>query len=304
MPAAPPEARPRDDQATRLRALVSALRQDAEPGPTAPRGRADAPVVAPPRCPIPVIAIASGKGGVGKTCLSLSISASLASRGLRITLVDADLGMANADVLCNLVPRRRLDQIFAAGAEANLEAIAIDAPGGFRLVPGASNGPGLTREQRRTLIGSLATLASTSDAIVIDTAAGVGEDVLSLIEAADIGIVIATPEPTSIADAYALIKTLTRRAADQASPPLAVVINQAASAEEAQRAHSRIAQVADRFLGLRLPLLGAVPYDEAIRAAVRARRPLMLSAGAFSSAAALALGPIATRLAAAIHAPQ
>lgn len=284
---------------------MTALRAEPAPSAGAPeRGVADSPrlEVEEPRvrCPAPIVAVASGKGGVGKTCISIGLAGALASEGWRITLVDADLGMANADVLCNLTPRRRMDAIFGTGSK-DLSSLAVETSAGFRLVPGASNSAGLSAVQRRVFLDSLSSLAPSSDAIVMDTAAGMSEDVLSLVEAADVGVIVATPEPTSMTDAYAIIKCLARRAAERASPPLAVVINQASSAAEAQRAHERIAAVADRFLGLRIPLLGAVPLDDRVRAAVRARQ---LIPGGVDGPAGVALKSIASKLAAALRRPK
>lgn len=291
------------DQAARLRALIDSF----EARPVAARGAQPAPVApSPPPAPHPshprarVVAIASGKGGVGKTNASVNLCIALTQRGHRTTLLDADLGLANADVLCGLLPTKRLEQAVASldprpgsPTARSLSDIAIDAPGGFRLVPGsvgiarlAELGP----DQRAGLLAGLADLERESDILVIDTAAGVGAGVLSMLNAADLGIVISTPEPTSIADAYALIKCLvTQDDADRRSdrllrglsdasarPGLTLVVNQATSAREAHAVHARIATVCQRFLHYPLPLLGWITQDPRVPAAVRARRPFLL----------------------------
>lgn len=189
----------------------------------------DAAPPAPARTPTPgpaaaatrtarVLTIASGKGGVGKTNLAVNLSIALARAGQRVALVDADMGVANADVLCGLNPRARLDQAIVAwsgtgpGSEARrtLNDLAVDAPGGFRLVPGAVAHVRSTDADpalRQRFLDGLFDLDTTADLIVLDAPAGVGPTVLACVEAADRTMVVATPEPTSIADAYALIKS-------------------------------------------------------------------------------------------------
>jgi flagellar biosynthesis protein FlhG len=283
------------DQASRLRALLAGARPSPRPDPTHARRPA------PPQPPGParVIAIASGKGGVGKTTLGVNLSIALASHSMRTTLLDADLGTANADLLCGLSPRRRLDAWLTLAREHRaplIRDLIMEAPGGFRLVPGAV-GIALAGEldapARLALAEAIDALDSLSDAVVVDAAAGVGRQVLSVVAMADVTIIVTTPEPPAIADAYALIKCAVaeRRAIRSDSSRsltrgigprdarLALVVNQAREMREALDVHRRITNVAERFLDTRIPLLGVVAEDPGVGAAVRAKRPLLLMPG-------------------------
>ena len=268
------------DQASRLRALVDGLDRkretSREPEPDRPRPRLRA---------APIVAIASGKGGVGKTTTSVNLAVALAGLGKKTSLLDADLGMANADVLCGVMPHERLDRAVGAAAsfgtqhQTSLSDLAVPAPGGFMLVPG-SVGLGrldeLNTEEQEEIIDGLIELERASDIVLIDTSAGLHDSVRRFMRAADLGLIVATPEPTSIADAYALIKVLVALEPESkgVSPPrLAMVINQVASAREAQEVHNRISSVCERFLNYHLPLLGSIRSDKRVRSAVHARTP-------------------------------
>lgn len=296
-------ARPADDQATRLRAMVDAIerRQNAATLPPArglPRRTRRAKVVT----------FSSGKGGVGKTNTCINTAIVLAQCGHRVVVVDADLGMANADVLCGITPTRRLEHFVgvsdlsvsgrprtpheaAALAERTLADLAIDAPGGFRLIPGAVGIARMAelspREQAR-LVAGLADLDREADYILIDTGAGLGREVLSFMSTADLPVVVTTPEPTAIADAYALIKCLVNRNSSSSNnlgvsesrfdpARLRLVVNQVQGPEEAAAVHARIAMVCERFLGMRPLALRWIAQDARVGAAVRKRTPVMLA---------------------------
>ncbi len=284
----------RGDQAERLRLLTRAF-DDAEVPPASPaliRGAVASPAPLP-FCNAPVLAIASGKGGVGKSNIALNLAIALARRGVRTTVLDADVGVANIDVLCGINPARRLDAAFSAGT-TRLRDLTIDAPGGFRLVPGSaglSRLADLTAPQRHELIAQVCELGDHADLLIVDTGAGVGALVTALVAWADMSLIITTPEPTAIADAYALIKIAVARAPRPSlRPDMHLVVNAADSAGEAARVHARLAGVCERFLGLSLPMAGAIAADPQLVRSVRTRCPLMLrSPGSPASLATLAL---------------
>ena len=268
-----------DDQATRLRELVSSLEQSGPASEVDPNDRR----FTPPVRRIPIVAIASGKGGVGKTTTSVNLSIALAKHNRRAVLLDADLGLANADVLCGLMPKARLESAVSDGDGFSLEDLAIDAPGGFRLIPG-SVGIGRVGElddaERRVLLNRLNDLHESNDVIMIDTSAGLGPSVTAFIDAADACLIVVTPEPTSIADAYALIKVLVTQQQEHGAssrvPTLALIVNQAVNEKEANAVHTRISGVCDRFLGYSLPMIGYIRKDKKVVKAIKARSPYMI----------------------------
>jgi flagellar biosynthesis protein FlhG len=268
--------------------------------PLRPRSAAAVPSVSAPADPprlARAIAVTSGKGGVGKSNLSVNLAVCLARRGLRTCLLDADLGMANADVLCGLNPPATLEAVIRG--ERRLSEVVVEGPGGFLLVPGAS-GVGrlanLTVPEQQRLVSQLRSLERTVDLVIIDTGAGIGSGVMTFAAAAGITLVAATPEPTSMTDAYGAIKTLAIEVPD-ATPRL--VVNMAASPQEAREVHERIDRVSRRFLGRGVGFAGAIPLDPGLPAAVRRQRPLAFTTP--DSPAAAAIDRIAENLAAELH---
>lgn len=286
-----------DDQATRLRALIDRLEQAERVREAVCAGSAQLPT--PPAETLsrtPIVAIASGKGGVGKTNIAVNVAIALAQRGLRTALLDADLGVANADLLCGINPARRVDATMAR-ADWDLSELAITIPAtpivcasatshesslhaNFTLIPGSvglAQMASLSSDDRQRLLKALLRFGARHDALIVDTGAGVGPLVTSFVAAADLRLIITTPEPTAIADAYALIKCLRAADTSERAPdePIAQVVVNQAGAVEAQAVHARIDQVAQRFLGVGVGLAGWIRRDERLPMAVRARIPLL-----------------------------
>lgn len=221
-----------------------------------------------------IVAITSGKGGVGKSNIAVNLAIRLTKMGRKVVLLDADLGTANADVLCNISPGGDLAHV-VAGRRTLTEAM-VEAPGGFRLIPGAS---GLARMaamgeyERSRLVQQLSELEEDYDLILVDTGAGVSPNVLSFALGADQLLVVTTPEPTSVADAYAVIKIVARQRADA---DVRILVNMVVDADEGRSVFKRIDAVCRRFLGLSTRYAGHVSTDPRVPMAVRRRRPFIL----------------------------
>jgi flagellar biosynthesis protein FlhG len=248
------------------------------------------------------LALTSGKGGVGKTFLAANLAAALAQRGERVLVLDADLGLANLDVVLNLSPKITLHEVFTG--KAVLEDAILPAPGGFSVLlagSGLVEYSRLTPEVREQLQRVIETLAPRFDRILLDTGAGISDVVLYAVSLADEVLVIATPEPTSMTDAYATIKVL---ATQQARREVGLVVNEVGHAGQGRVIHGQLQLVVDRFVAPmlepdgRAPTLasfGEVPLDPAVREAVQKRALLLdLLPG---SAAARAVHAIAAKLA-------
>ncbi len=278
-----PEREHRDDQASRLRAMMRDVVHPAnhEQTGTTPIERAEAVIEPKPRKRPRIVTIASGKGGVGKTSISVGIAAAMAQRGGRIALLDGDLGLANADVLCGVNASVHIGHALDHGR--SLADIAVRAPGGFSLIPGGSGVARLASmndEQRERLIMGIADLEEAVELTLIDCGAGVGQGVLEFVHAADLALVVTTPEPTAIADAYALIKLLITRpregVGEGGNGRFALVVNNAKDEREARAVHQRIEGVTRRFLDATVPFAGWVPTDKAVQQAVRERSPFVI----------------------------
>ena len=245
-----------------------------------------------------IIAITSGKGGVGKTFISANLAAALTRHGLKVLVLDADLGLANLDVVLNLHPKITLHDVFIG--RASLEEAVIEAPGGFSVLlagSGMVEYSRLTPEVRSEFINVVQTLAPRYDVVLLDTGAGISDVVLFSVSLAAEVLIVATPEPTSLTDAYAAIKVL---ATQQKRQHLRLVVNQAARAGDGRAITSQQQQVLNRFVTtetgrpVRLLHLGDIPADNAVREAVM-RRQLLLQ-GAPGSPASLAVAQLANKI--------
>ena len=220
------------------------------------------------------IAVTSGKGGVGKTTVAVNLAVQLSRMGRRVILLDADLGTANADVMCNVMPTTNLAHV-VAGRKPITEAI-IEAPGGFGLIPGASGlaqMAALDDFERDQLIVQMRDLQAAADVILIDTGAGVSPNVLGFLVGADEVLCVTTPEPTAITDAYAVIKTLSRQAEN---PDVRLLVNMVGDAREGQAVADRISAVCRKFLKLNLIYAGYVIHDAPVTQSIRRRQPFTL----------------------------
>ncbi len=223
--------------------------------------------------PVQVIAVTGGKGGVGKTNVSVNLSVALAALGRRVVLLDADFGLANVDVLLGLEPRRTLSEVMAG--ECDLRDVLLTGPGGIKIVPASSGTQDLvsmTPQQHAGLIQAFSDLGDNLDVLVIDTAAGIGDSVTSFVRAAQEVILVVCDEPTSITDAYALVKLLNKQFG---MTRFRVLANMAHGPQEGRNLFNKLVNVTERFLDdVALQYLGAIPYDEMVRKAIQRQRPV------------------------------
>ncbi|MGA2500233.1 MAG: MinD/ParA family protein [Tepidisphaeraceae bacterium] len=240
-----------------------------------------------------VIAVTSGKGGVGKSNIAVNLAIQFAAVTKNVVLLDADLGLANADVLCNIELPFNLSHVISN--KKALREVMVRAPGGFRLIGGAS---GLARMadlsdyDRQRLVDSLALLEQNADIIIIDTGAGISPNVLSFTRSADDVLIVTTPEPTAITDAYAVIKVLSREGREQRR--LSLLVNQIRTSGEARLVYDRIARVARQFLGVSVYDAGYIVHDDCVSQAVRKREPFLLASP--RCPASLCIAQLAARL--------
>ncbi len=221
-----------------------------------------------------VVAITSGKGGVGKSNVAVNLAIRLAKMGRKVVLLDADLGTANIDVLCNVVPKYTIAHVVAG--RCRVHDVMIDMPGGFKLIPGASGlakMATLSEFEREKIIDQLHKLEADVDVVLIDTGAGVAPNVLSFCLSADQILVVATPEPTSITDAYAVVKAIWRQKADI---DIRFLVNMAKDRESASDVFERMDAVCRKFLEISIRFAGHINLDPRVSQAVYNRKPFVL----------------------------
>ncbi|MEQ8485068.1 MAG: MinD/ParA family protein [Pseudomonadales bacterium] len=242
--------------------------------------------------PTRVITVTSGKGGVGKTSVAVNLAVSLARRGQSVLLLDADLGLANVDVLLGLQPRATLAQVL--DGSLSLEDVMVEGPAGLQVVPAASGVSAMANlgvREQGGLIAAFSELPMAPDVVVVDTASGIGHAVTSFCQAAHELVVVACDDPASITDAYALIKVLSR---ERGVRRFRLLGNRLRDDAHGRRLHKALQVVCDRFLDVSLDYLGFVPEDRMMGRAARSQRALVDVFPA--SPAALALKKL-TRLA-------
>ncbi|MDO8285427.1 MAG: MinD/ParA family protein [Rhodoferax sp.] len=245
-----------------------------------------------------VLAVTSGKGGVGKTFVSANLAAALAKLGLRVLVLDADLGLANLDVVLNLYPKITLHDVFTG--KAKLEDAIIRAPGGFSVLlagSGMVEYSRLTPEVRDDFLRIMNGLVPHYDVVLLDTGAGISDVVLFAVSLASEVLVVATPEPTSLTDAYATIKVLVGQ---QKRQTIRMVINQTARLGDGRAITVQLQQVLDRFVAtdparpIKLVHMGDIPADNAVRQAIMRRQLLMQATP--GCPAAMAISQLALKL--------
>ena len=251
-----------NDQATGLRMMVRWLKRQKE----------DAPTTESSNLSVRTIAITSGKGGVGKTNITTNLALAMTMLNKKVGIIDADLGLANIDVILRLNPKYNLEHVVTG--EKKLQDIFIKGPAGLTIIP-ASPGrlpmASLSEIDRAILIKEILKSANDFDVTFIDTAAGISNNVVDFVIAAQETIVITTPEPTAITDAYAMIKVISQRA----DRDIGIIVNMVQNSEQAKDVCDRISIAAKRFINARVHFTGYVLKDPAVPDAVTAQQPLV-----------------------------
>lgn len=255
------------DQAARLRQIVGSRKEQKQEETQRETGGADLPRV---------IAVTSGKGGVGKTNLAVNLSIALGMMGKRVLLIDADLGMANVDVVLGSHARKHLLNLIEE--DVTLNDVLVHGPYGLNYIPGGSG-----IEKARTfsdweqfcLLQKLAACGDIADIILIDTGAGLGKNVMDFVLAADEVLLVTTPEPTALTDAYAMMKAYSLYAKEK---NLKLIVNRVYEPAESRDVVAKLEQTSARFLHMRVSCLGYLYEDRAVQLAVRHQVPFLIDA--------------------------
>lgn len=223
--------------------------------------------------PVKVIAITGGKGGVGKTNISVNLSVALSQQGFKVMLLDADLGLANVDVMLGLPSKKNLSHVLTG--ECDLKDIVIEGPYGLQIIPAASgtqNMSELSSLEHAGIIQAFSDIGHDLDYLIIDTAAGITDMVVSFTRAAQDVLTVVCDEPTSITDAYALMKVLNK---DHSVVRFHVLANMVRTSQEGRELFAKLNGVCSRFLDVTLDYMGSVPFDENVRNSVKKQKPLI-----------------------------
>jgi flagellar biosynthesis protein FlhG len=249
-----------DDQATVLRELVSSRRS----------------VVAAARISgMKSVAILSGKGGVGKSSLAVNLSLAMADLGLKVTILDADLGLANLDILFGVMPKFNIGHVVRG--DKDLAEIVYRVGDMISIIPGGAGLRDLADiddQKQAWIINRLSSLEAGTDILILDTSAGIHKNVLSFAMAADLALLLTTPEPTAIRDSYSVLKSLFQMTGSALNA--SIVVNMVTDEREGVIVGERIIATAEQFLNVKIPYFGCVVWDAAMRDAVKRRRPLLL----------------------------
>ncbi len=226
-----------------------------------------------PSQPVKVIAVASGKGGVGKTNITVNLGVALASQGKQVLLMDADLGLANIDVMLGLHPQYNL--LHVLDGSKTLAEIIVEGPAGLKIIPAASGiqkMAELSPAEHAGMIQAFSEMEQHIDILLIDSAAGIADSVISFTRAAQEVIIVVCDEPASITDAYALIKLLSR---EYGVDHIHIITNMTRNIQEGRELFNKVLMVCERFLDVNLDFMGIVPFDEDLRRAVKKQRAVV-----------------------------
>jgi flagellar biosynthesis protein FlhG len=252
-----------NDQANRLREIVKKINNDNIASP-----------VGAIKSNAKVFTITSGKGGVGKTNVTVNLAIALSDMGYRVVVIDADLGLANIDVVLGTMPKYSLVDVIKNGK--NILDILCTGPKNVKFISGGSGVEELTRltnSELEIFIKNIALLDKIADIILIDTGAGISENVVRFVMAANDVILVTTPEPTAITDAYALVKAIGIR---DSKKSIKLIINRSENAIEAQTAMQKLNMVSQKFLKMKLQFLGYISNDPLVSKAVKQQKPFIL----------------------------
>ncbi|BBN59254.1 MinD/ParA family protein [Hydrogenovibrio marinus] len=259
-----------NDQAAGLRAMQSSQTSapvSEESAPKKTSGR-------PPK-PVRVLAVASGKGGVGKTNVSVNLSVSLAQLGNRVLLMDADMGLANVDIMLGLQTKYNLAHVL--DGEKTLREVMVDAPGGIKVIPAASGVKRmaqLSTAENAGIINAFSEIDGFLDILVIDTAAGIADSVVSFCRASQDVIVVVNDEPASMTDAYALIKVLSK---EYNLTKFKLLANMVRTEKHGLMLYDKFSKVCEQFLDVYIDYLGTVPFDHDLREAIQRQTPVTIA---------------------------
>ncbi len=223
--------------------------------------------------PKQVIGITAGKGGVGKTNVAVNLSMALSKLGRRVVLLDADLGLGNVDIMLGLKSRHTLDDVLRG--EVSLMDVMVTGPGGIRIVPASSGVQRMAQlgvREHAGIIQAFSDIESQLDVLIVDTAAGIGDMVTSFVSAVHEVIVVVCDEPTSLTDAYALMKVANQ---DFGVRRFRVLVNMVRNEQEAASVFAKLVRVTDRFLDVALQYVGWIPFDDHLRKAVQRQKPVL-----------------------------
>lgn len=223
--------------------------------------------------PVQVITVTGGKGGVGKTNIAANLSVAMANRGKKVLVMDADLGLANMDIILGVEAKYNLSHVISG--EKNINEIIIEGPSGIRIIPAASGVQKMSEMGYREYVGIIHEFSNINyspDVLVIDSAAGIASDVIAFSRASHDVIIVVCDEPASITDAYALIKILDR---EHGVKKFRVMANMVKTHADGRNLFNKLMKVTDRFLDVALDYVGAVPYDEYLKKAIQKQKPVV-----------------------------